>query len=87
MAFYSLYNLAEHHMKHNTWFQAGGPSYAVELGRLDGRVSTKASVRHHLPHPEFKLEQLNQMFASHGLTLTDLVALSGISFILNTIQV
>ncbi|KAG4931126.1 hypothetical protein AAZX31_17G187100 [Glycine max] len=56
---------------------AGGPSYAVELGRLDGRVSTKASVRHHLPHPEFKLEQLNQMFASHGLTLTDLVALSG----------
>ncbi|ESW33304.1 hypothetical protein PHAVU_001G059100 [Phaseolus vulgaris] len=56
---------------------AGGPSYAVELGRLDGRVSTKASVRHHLPHPDFKLEQLNQMFASHGLTLTDLVALSG----------
>uniref|UniRef100_A0A0R0GK31 peroxidase n=1 Tax=Glycine max TaxID=3847 RepID=A0A0R0GK31_SOYBN len=38
-----------------------GPSYAVELGRLDGRVSTKASVRHHLPHPEFKLERLNQM--------------------------
>ncbi|KAK7377321.1 hypothetical protein VNO80_02744 [Phaseolus coccineus] len=56
---------------------AGGPSYAVELGRLDGRVSTKASVRHHLPHPDFKLEQLSQMFASHGLTLTDLVALSG----------
>ncbi|KAK7293664.1 hypothetical protein RJT34_16536 [Clitoria ternatea] len=55
----------------------GGPSYAVELGRLDGRISTKASVRHHLPHPEFKLAQLNQMFASHDLTLTDLVALSG----------
>ncbi|RDX79985.1 Peroxidase 16, partial [Mucuna pruriens] len=55
----------------------GGPSYAVELGRLDGRISTKASVRHHLPRPEFKLAQLNQMFASHGLTLTDLVALSG----------
>ncbi|XP_027332460.1 peroxidase 45-like [Abrus precatorius] len=55
----------------------GGPSYAVELGRLDGRISTKASVRHHLPRPEFKLKQLNQMFASHGLTLMDLVALSG----------
>ncbi|XP_061344732.1 peroxidase 45-like [Gastrolobium bilobum] len=55
----------------------GGPSYEVELGRLDGRISTKASVRHHLPHPEFKLAQLNQMFASHGLTLEDLIALSG----------
>ncbi|KAL2318277.1 hypothetical protein Fmac_032153 [Flemingia macrophylla] len=55
----------------------GGPSYAVELGRLDGRISTKASVRHHLPHAEFKLAQLSQMFASHGLNLTDLVALSG----------
>ncbi|MBA0756796.1 hypothetical protein Gotri_019941 [Gossypium trilobum] len=55
----------------------GGPSYAVELGRLDGRISTRASVRHHLPHPDFKLGKLKAMFASHGLTLTDLVALSG----------
>jgi len=59
----------------------------VELGRLDGRVSTKASVRHHIPLPDFKLELINQMFASHGLTLTDLVALSGISFIINKIHV
>jgi len=49
-----------------TWFQEGGP-YVVELGRLDGRVSTKASVRHHLPPPDFKPEQLNQMFASLSL--------------------
>ncbi|KAK4274356.1 hypothetical protein QN277_017586 [Acacia crassicarpa] len=55
----------------------GGPSYAVELGRLDGRISTKASVRHHLPHANFDLAKLKAMFASHGLTLTDLVALSG----------
>ncbi|GMI89521.1 hypothetical protein like AT4G30170 [Hibiscus trionum] len=55
----------------------GGPSYTVELGRLDGRISTRASVRHHLPHPDFNLDQLKAMFASHGLTLTDLVALSG----------
>lgn len=55
----------------------GGPSYAVELGRLDGRISTKASVTNHLPHPEFKLAKLTKMFASHGLTLTDLIALSG----------
>ncbi|KAF8392872.1 hypothetical protein HHK36_021111 [Tetracentron sinense] len=56
---------------------AGGPSYAVELGRLDGRISTKASVKNHLPHPEFNLNQLNAMFASNGLTQTDMVALSG----------
>lgn len=62
----------------NNCFQTGGPSYAVELGRIDGRISTKASVRHHLPHPEFDLKKLTQMFALHGLTLTDLVALSGI---------
>lgn len=57
--------------------QTGGPSYEVELGRLDGRISTRASVRHHLPQPEFELKQLKSMFAKHGLTLTDLVALSG----------
>ncbi|XP_004498581.1 peroxidase 45-like [Cicer arietinum] len=55
----------------------GGPSYEVELGRLDGRISTKASVTNHLPHPEYKLAKLTKMFASHGLTLTDLIALSG----------
>lgn len=60
--------------------QTGGPSYAVELGRLDGRISTKASVHHHLPHPEHRLDQLKTMFASHGLALTHLIALSGTLF-------
>nr|XP_043626724.1 peroxidase 16-like [Erigeron canadensis] len=56
---------------------SGGPSYSVELGRRDGRVSTKASVQHSLPHPDFKLDQLNTMFAKHGLSQTDMIALSG----------
>ncbi|KAF3452763.1 hypothetical protein FNV43_RR03196 [Rhamnella rubrinervis] len=56
---------------------AGGPSYPVELGRRDGRISTIASVQHRLPHPEFNLDQLNSMFASRGLTQTDMIALSG----------
>uniref|UniRef100_A0A6N2MHQ9 Peroxidase n=1 Tax=Salix viminalis TaxID=40686 RepID=A0A6N2MHQ9_SALVM len=56
---------------------AGGPSYPVELGRRDGRISTKASVQHSLPHPTFNLNQLNSMFASHGLSQTDMIALSG----------
>ncbi|XP_059636990.1 peroxidase 16-like [Cornus florida] len=55
----------------------GGPSYSVELGRRDGRISTIASVQHKLPHPEFSLDQLNTMFASNGLTQTDMIALSG----------
>ncbi|KAJ8767478.1 hypothetical protein K2173_017522 [Erythroxylum novogranatense] len=56
---------------------AGGPFYQVELGRRDGRISTKASVQHRLPQPEFNLDQLNTMFAFHGLNQTDMVALSG----------
>lgn len=30
-----------------------------------------------LPQPTFNLNQLNSMFASHGLTQTDMIALSG----------
>ncbi|KAG6740739.1 hypothetical protein D5086_032104 [Populus alba] len=55
----------------------GGPSYSVELGRRDGRVSTKASVQRKLPHPTFNLDKLNTMFASNGLSQTDMIALSG----------
>jgi len=83
MFFFLWINVSCLYFVNSQWFQAGGPSYAVELGRLDGRVSTKGSVRNHIPLPDFKLEKLNQMFASHGLTLTDLVALSGISIIMN----
>ncbi|XP_018805946.2 peroxidase 16-like isoform X2 [Juglans regia] len=56
---------------------AGGPSYTVELGRRDGRISTIAGVQNNLPHPDFNLDQLNAMFSSHGLTQTDVIALSG----------
>lgn len=56
---------------------AGGPSYTVELGRRDGRISTIASVQRQLPHPTFNLDQLNSMFNLHGLSQTDMIALSG----------
>ncbi|GAB4836907.1 Peroxidase 45 [Ancistrocladus abbreviatus] len=56
---------------------SGGPNYAVELGRRDGRISTKASVQNHLPLADFNLNQLTSMFASNGLDLVDLIALSG----------
>ncbi|CAI0555848.1 unnamed protein product [Linum tenue] len=56
---------------------SGGPSYQVELGRRDGRISTKASVQRQLPQPGFNLDQLIQIFAFHSLSLTDILALSG----------
>ncbi|KAE8777991.1 class III peroxidase 90 precursor [Hordeum vulgare] len=57
--------------------QAGGPSYPVELGRLDGKVGTRAVVKHSLPGAGFTLDQLNKLFAVNGLTQTDMIALSG----------
>ncbi|KAK4797925.1 hypothetical protein SAY86_030251 [Trapa natans] len=56
---------------------SGGPSYAVELGRLDGLSSTAASVNGKLPQPTFNLNQLNALFAAHGLNQADMMALSG----------
>ncbi|XP_006656422.2 peroxidase 16-like [Oryza brachyantha] len=57
--------------------QAGGPYYQVELGRLDGKVGTRAVVKHSLPGAAFDLDQLNKLFAANGLTQTDMIALSG----------
>ncbi|KAI4315049.1 hypothetical protein L6164_027897 [Bauhinia variegata] len=56
---------------------AGGPSYAVELGRFDGLVSKASNVNGRLPSPDSNLNQLNSLFASNGLTQTDMIALSG----------
>jgi peroxidase len=55
----------------------GGPYYEVELGRLDGKVSTRAAVKYSLPGPGFNLDQLNALFSANGLTQTDMIALSG----------
>lgn len=55
---------------------SGGPSYEVELGRLDGLSSTAASVNRNLPQPEFNLDQLTAMFAKNGLSQKDMIALS-----------
>ena len=57
--------------------QSGGPKYAVELGRLDGLSSKASDVNGKLPQPTFNLNQLNSMFAAHGLSQADMIALSG----------
>ncbi|KZV29889.1 peroxidase 51-like [Dorcoceras hygrometricum] len=55
---------------------AGGPSYAVELGRLDGLRSNAADVNGNLPQPTSNLDQLNAIFGRNNLTQDDMIALS-----------
>lgn len=47
-------------------------------GRKDGRIS-KASETQQLPGPTSNISQLQQSFTQRGLSLDDLVALSGIN--------
>ncbi|XP_047967693.1 peroxidase 51-like [Salvia hispanica] len=55
---------------------SGGPTYPVELGRLDGLRSARSDVEGNLPKPTFNLNQLNSMFAKRGLSQADMIALS-----------
>ncbi|OIW07921.1 hypothetical protein TanjilG_20022 [Lupinus angustifolius] len=55
---------------------SGGPSWDVPKGRKDGRIS-KAIETKQLPAPTFNISQLEQSFSQRGLSLDDLVALSG----------
>ncbi|KAL5727305.1 peroxidase [Ranunculus cassubicifolius] len=54
----------------------GGPTWNVPKGRKDGRVS-KATETRGLPAPTFNISQLQQSFSQRGLSMKDLVALSG----------
>ncbi|XP_027329302.1 peroxidase 64 [Abrus precatorius] len=55
---------------------SGGPTWDVPKGRKDGRIS-KAIETRQLPAPTFNISQLQQSFSQRGLSLDDLVALSG----------
>ncbi|KAL3625443.1 Peroxidase 64 [Castilleja foliolosa] len=55
---------------------SGGPTWEVPKGRMDGRTS-KASETTKLPSPVFNISQLQLSFALRGLSLKDLVALTG----------
>lgn len=49
----------------------------VPLGRRDGAVSSAASVRPNMVDTTFTVDQLAQRFSSKGLSMDDLVILSG----------
>ncbi|KAJ0085974.1 hypothetical protein Patl1_09492 [Pistacia atlantica] len=55
---------------------SGGPPWDVPKGRKDGRIS-KATDTRQLPAPTFNISQLQQSFSQRGLSMEDLVALSG----------
>ncbi|KAL7231093.1 hypothetical protein ACSBR2_009376 [Camellia fascicularis] len=57
-------------------FFAGGPVYEIPKGRKDGRISKIEDTRN-LPPPFFNTSQLITMFAQHGFSAQEMVALSG----------
>ncbi|GAQ82752.1 peroxidase [Klebsormidium nitens] len=58
-------------------FQSGGPNISMPLGRVDGRVSSKAAALAAMPNVTMNVTVLNASFAAVGLTLGDMVILSG----------
>ncbi|XP_062192533.1 peroxidase 55-like [Phragmites australis] len=56
---------------------ASGPFWRVELGRLDGLVSKASDVAGKLPDPDMHVKELSTVFQRNGLSMVDLVALSG----------
>ncbi|KAI3795422.1 hypothetical protein L1987_38075 [Smallanthus sonchifolius] len=61
---------------HDCFVRIKGPAWPVPLGRRDGRVSN-ASESRTLPSPAANITQLISIFASKGLSVKDLVVLSG----------
>ncbi|KAG5020757.1 hypothetical protein JHK82_016674 [Glycine max] len=55
----------------------GGPSWTVPLGRRDARTASQSAANNQIPGPSSDLSTLISMFASKGLTASDLTVLSG----------
>ena len=57
--------------------QLGGPSWKVKLGRRDSITASRAAANNSIPGPNLNISALLSRFAAQGLSLKDLVALSG----------
>ncbi|KAK9273301.1 hypothetical protein L1049_018108 [Liquidambar formosana] len=60
-----------------SWKQAGGPAIQIPTGRRDGLVSAASNVRPNIIDTSFTLDEMIKFFSSKGLSLNDLVILSG----------
>ncbi|KAI8017253.1 Peroxidase 51 [Camellia lanceoleosa] len=58
-------------------YSSPGPSFSVELGRRDGRISLASCAAGNLAKPFFDLTRLNAIFVKNNLTQFDMIALSG----------
>lgn len=58
--------------------QTGGPSVQIPTGRRDGRISAAANVRPNIIDTSFTLDEMAKLFTAKGLSMDDLVTLSGI---------
>lgn len=62
----------------NDWpLQTGGPAVRIPTGRRDGRVSSASNVRPNIIDTSFTMDEMTKLFSSKGLSLDDLVILSG----------
>ena len=59
------------------WEQAGGPAIQIPTGRRDGRASMASVVRFNIIDTSFTMDEMMKLFSSKGLSLDDLVILSG----------
>jgi peroxidase len=64
-------------MYHLVANQTGGPAVPVTLGRRDGLVSLASNVRANIIDTGFSVDAMATSFARKGLSLNDLVTLSG----------
>ncbi|KAK9098038.1 hypothetical protein Syun_025083 [Stephania yunnanensis] len=56
---------------------AGGPSMEIPTGRRDGRSSLASNVRDNIVDTSFTMDEMIKLFSSKGLSIDDLVVLSG----------
>ncbi|KAL0016577.1 hypothetical protein SO802_003646 [Lithocarpus litseifolius] len=56
---------------------AGGPAIQIPTGRRDGMVSAASNVRPNIADTIFSVDDMKKLFSSKGLSLDDLVTLSG----------
>lgn len=67
------------HLIMHASMQTGGPAVQIPTGRKDGRVSAASNVRPNIVDTSFTIDEMIKLFSSKGLSLIDLVTLSGIT--------